>query len=76
MSAFIKGFFITLFAAAFLQGLIGFYFGGSSGAIDALGAMAFYWLVYVAISICVGLVALILHRRRHGASRFRKIRVK
>jgi hypothetical protein len=49
MSAFIKGFIIALLAAAFLHGLAGLYFNGVSGALDALGAIVFYWWVYLAL---------------------------
>jgi hypothetical protein len=69
MSSFTKGFFITLFAAVILQGLIGLFFDGLSGVLDALMAMMFYWVVYFALAICVGLVGLMAHRRRHSSSK-------
>jgi hypothetical protein len=68
MSAFLKGIVITLLAAAVLQASVGFYFDGLPGAVDALRAMLFYWFAYVGVSAFVGVVGLVVHRRRQRTS--------
>jgi hypothetical protein len=72
MSAFVNGFLITLLVAVFLQTAVGAYFEGLSGAASALRTMLYYWFVYVAISVAIGIVGFVVHRNHQSTSRNRR----
>ncbi|MFQ3168063.1 MAG: hypothetical protein ACI8QI_000600 [Limisphaerales bacterium] len=59
----LKGLIITVFVAVVLNGLVGLFFDGVSGATSAAIGMLFYWYLYVGIGFIVGVIGFVYDRR-------------